>query len=181
MVAERDQQEAVGKKDFSAARKLLQDNLEFRGPIDTFHKADDYLHAIQKLSAIVEGVDILRAFEDGNEVSVFCDLKTKTVGAAFIAEWYKVKDGKIASVRVVFDARPFCGYVCKARGMIEARAVCLRRPGFAPDICIRLASKATSVLAKAIEQHEQEHADNGVYACSDQHACVEPHFRLRQQ
>lgn len=109
-------QEAVGKKDFSAARKLLQDNLEFRGPIDTFHKADDYLHAIQKLSAIVEGVDILRAFEDGNEVSVFCDLKTKTVGTAFVSEWYKVKDGKIASVRVVFDARPFAAMFAKQGG-----------------------------------------------------------------
>jgi limonene-1,2-epoxide hydrolase len=109
-------QEAVGKKDFSAARKLLQDNLEFRGPIDTFHRADEYLHAIQKLSAIVEGVDILRVFEDGNEVSVFCDLKTKTVGTAFVAEWYKVKDGKIASVRVVFDARPFAAMFAKQGG-----------------------------------------------------------------
>jgi hypothetical protein len=109
-------QEAVGKKDFSAARKLLQDNLEFRGPIDAFHKADDYLHAIQKLSAIVEGVDILKVFEDGNEVSVFCDLKTKTVGTAFVAEWYKVKDGKIASVRVVFDARPFAAMFAKQGG-----------------------------------------------------------------
>lgn len=73
-------QEAIGHKDFAAARKLMQDNLEFRGPIDTFHKADDYLHAIQKLSAIVEGVDILKVFEDGNDVSLFCDLKTKPVG-----------------------------------------------------------------------------------------------------
>jgi len=100
-------QKAIGAKDFASARKLLQDNLEFRGPFDTFHKADDYLHAIQKLSAIVEGVDILKVFEDGNDVSLFCDLKTKTVGTSFVAEWYQVKDGKIASVRVVFDARPF--------------------------------------------------------------------------
>lgn len=33
-------QQAIGKKDFQAARKLLHDTLEFRGPIDTFHKAD---------------------------------------------------------------------------------------------------------------------------------------------
>ena len=106
-------QQAIGKKDFQAARKLLHDSLEFRGPIDTFHKADDYLHAIQKLSAIVEGVDILKVFEDGNDVSLFCDLKTKTVGTSFVAEWYKVNDGKIASVRVVFDARPFAAMVAK--------------------------------------------------------------------
>lgn len=109
-------QEAIGKKDFQAARKLLHDNLEFRGPIDTFHKADDYLHAIQKLSAIVEGVDILKVFEDENEVSLFCDLKTKTVGTFFVAEWYKLNEGKIASVRVVFDARPFAAMFGKGAG-----------------------------------------------------------------
>ena len=109
-------QKAIGEKDFTAARKLLQDNLEFRGPIDTFHKADDYLHAIQKLSAIVEGVDILKVFEDGNDVSLFCDLKTKNVGTSFVAEWYGVKDGKIASVRVVFDARPFAAMFAKQAG-----------------------------------------------------------------
>ena len=107
-------QKAVGQKDFATARKLLQDNLEFRGPIDTFHKADDYLHAIQKLSAIVEDVDILKVFEDGNDVSLFCDLKTKAFGTTFVAEWYKMKDGKIASVRVVFDARPFAAMFAKA-------------------------------------------------------------------
>ena len=109
-------QKAIGEKDFTAARKLLQDNLEFRGPIDTFHNADDYLLAIQKLSAIVEGVDILKVFEDGNDVSLFCDLKSKSVGTSFVAEWYRVKDGKIASVRVVFDARPFAAMFAKQAG-----------------------------------------------------------------
>ncbi len=109
-------QQAIGNKDFQAARKLLHDDLEFHGPIDTFHNADDYLHAIQKLSAIVQGVDILKAFEDGNDVSLFCDLKTKTVGTSFVAEWYKVTNGKIASVRVVFDARPFAAMFAKQAG-----------------------------------------------------------------
>jgi len=110
-------QRAIGNKDFTAARKLVQDNLEFRGPFDTFHRADDYLHALQKLSAIVEGVDILKVFEDENDVSLFCDLKTKTVGTSFVAEWYKLKDGKIASVRVVFDARPFAAMFEKQAGL----------------------------------------------------------------
>jgi limonene-1,2-epoxide hydrolase len=109
-------QQAVGKKDFQAARKLLHDNLEFRGPIDTFHKADDYLQAIQKLSAIVEGVDILKLFEDGNDVSLFCELKTKAAGTSFVAEWYKVNGGKIASLRVAFDARPFAAMFAKQAG-----------------------------------------------------------------
>jgi hypothetical protein len=100
-------QKAMQQGDFAGARKLLHDNLEFRGPFDTFKKADDYLHALQKLSTIVDHVDILKVFEDGADVCLFCDLVTKTVGTSFVAEWYKVKDGKIGSVRAVFDARPF--------------------------------------------------------------------------
>jgi predicted ester cyclase len=109
-------QGTIGKKDFAGARTLLQDNLEFQGPFDTFHKADDYLHAIQKLSAIVERVDIKKVFEDGTDVSLFCDLVTKTVGTSFVAELYQVRDGKIASVQVVFDTRPFAAMFTKGAG-----------------------------------------------------------------
>jgi ketosteroid isomerase-like protein len=106
-------QNALGKGDFAGARKLLHDNLEFRGPFDTFHKADDYLHALQKLSAIIERVDIKKVFEEGSDVSLFCDLVTKTVGTSFVAELYQVRDGKIASVRAVFDTRPFAAMFAK--------------------------------------------------------------------
>lgn len=99
--------------DFSGARTLLEDNPEFQGPIDTFHRADDYIHALQKLSAIVDHVEILKVFEDGSDVCLLCDLVTKTVGTSFVAEWYKVKDGQITSVRAVFDARPFAAMFAK--------------------------------------------------------------------
>ena len=111
-------QQALGRKDFQAARKLLHDDSEFRGPFDTFHRADDYLHAIQELSAIVEDVDILRVFEDANDVSLFCDVKTKTVGTSLVTEWYKANEGKIVSVRAAFDP-PLCGHV-QQRGRIPS-------------------------------------------------------------
>jgi hypothetical protein len=108
--------EATGAGDFTTARKLLNDNLEFRGPFDTFHKADDLVHALEKLHAIVERIDVKKVFEDGNEVGVFCDLVTKPLGPSFVAEWYQVKGGKIASIRIVFDARPFAAMFSKPAG-----------------------------------------------------------------
>ena len=104
---------AMQSGNYSGARQLLHDNLEFQGPIETFHKADDYIHALQKLSAIVDHIDILKVFEDGNDVCLLCDLVTKTLGTSFVVEWYKVKEGKIASVRAVFDARPFAAMFAK--------------------------------------------------------------------
>jgi len=101
-------QQALGKGDFTAARQLLQDNLSFRGPIDTFQKPEPYLEALKRLHPIIQRIDILKMFADGNDVCVLYDMVTNTpIGTAFICEWYQVKGDKISSVRVVFDARPF--------------------------------------------------------------------------
>ncbi len=99
---------AVGGKNFSAARKLLHDDLNFKGPIDTFRNADDYVEAVKKMSGIVKSVDVKKLFVDGDDVRVLYDMITNTpVGTAFISEWFRVKDDKISEIRVVFDARPF--------------------------------------------------------------------------
>jgi hypothetical protein len=99
---------AVGAGDFTTARKLLHDDLSFQGPIDTFDMADDYVAALQKLSAIVKGVDVKKQFVDGNDVCVLYDLITNTpAGTSFVSEWFRVEEDRIAAIRVVFDARPF--------------------------------------------------------------------------
>jgi hypothetical protein len=48
-----------------------------------------------------------KVFEDGDDVCVIYDLKTAPVPSSRTCEWYRVRDGKVASVSVVFDARPF--------------------------------------------------------------------------
>ena len=94
-------------KDFETARALLHDDLSFEGPIDTFDDADALLASLKGLAQIVEGADQRRIVADGDEVCVIYDLRTGPVGTAPVAEWYTVHDGRIASIRVFFDARPF--------------------------------------------------------------------------
>jgi len=109
-----DYQQALGKGDFAAARKLLHDNLSFHGPIDTFDSAEPYLESLKKLNPIIQRIDMKRTFADGNDVCLLYDMVTNTpAGTQFIAEWYQVKGDKIASVRVVFDARPFAAMFAK--------------------------------------------------------------------
>lgn len=99
---------AMAKGDFAAARNYLHDNLSFRGPIDAFDKPEPYLQALEKLHKIVERVDMKKMFVDGNDVCLLYDLVTSTpAGTSFVCEWMQVKSEKIASIRVVFDARPF--------------------------------------------------------------------------
>ena len=98
--------DAVHKGEFDKARPLARENLEFRGPLDTFHNVDDFLAALKGLSGIVLGAEPESMVTQGNEVVLFYVLKTKVADAP-VAEWYTVSDGKISAVRAYFDARPF--------------------------------------------------------------------------
>ena len=94
-------------KDFTRARSLLHDDVSFEGPLESFSDADSYLASLQQLSGIVTGAETQKVFVDGDDVCVIYDLKTAPVPRSRTCEWYHVRDGKIASVSVVFDARPF--------------------------------------------------------------------------
>jgi len=94
-------------KDFERARTLLKDELQFEGPFDTFDDADSYLNSLRGLTEMVTGLEKLKVFVDGDDACIFYDLKTAPVPTARTAEWYRVSDGKISSVTVVFDARRF--------------------------------------------------------------------------
>ena len=99
---------AMGKGDFTAARKLLHDDLIFQGPIDNFNKADDYIGASKRLANIIQRIDVKKVFADGNDVCVLYDMVTNTpAGTAFVVEWFQVRGDKIAALQAVFDARPF--------------------------------------------------------------------------
>ena len=100
--------QALGKGDFASARRYLHDHLSFQGPIDTFDRPEPYLESLKKLHAIVRRIDLKKLFVDGDDVCMLYDLVTNTpAGTSFVAEWHHVRGDKIASIRVVFDARPF--------------------------------------------------------------------------
>ena len=63
--------------------------------------------SLPQLSNIVTGADRRKVFVDGDDVCVIYDLHTAPVLSSRTCEWYRLCDGKIASVSVVFDARPF--------------------------------------------------------------------------
>lgn len=97
---------ALASGDFATARSLLADDLHFVGPIDEFHRAEDYLGAIKQLFSMVRGVEDQATVAQDAEVVRFYVLDTP-VARAPVAEWFTVKDGRIAELRAYFDARPF--------------------------------------------------------------------------
>jgi hypothetical protein len=101
-------QRALGNSDWKTARSFLRDDMKFNGPIAQYDKPEPYIEDLKRLHGIVERVDMKKVFVDGDDVCLLYDMVTKTpAGTAFICEWYHVDDGKVAAIRVVFDARPF--------------------------------------------------------------------------
>ncbi len=97
---------AFGSGDTAAARRLLKDDLSFRGPIDTFNNADDLIKSLGALAPLVKGIQQRKVMVDGDDVATFYDMITP-MGSTPIAEWHHVCDGKIDAIQVYFDPRPF--------------------------------------------------------------------------
>ena len=90
------------------ARGCLADDLDFRGSIETFCKADDFVAALRQFQAMLRSVTLLRSYfgEAGASLLYDCD----TAGPAGVirtAEFFTVRNGKISEIRLVFDATEF--------------------------------------------------------------------------
>lgn len=88
------------------AAELLTDDFCFHGPILESQGKAAFLDGSAGLVPIMRGAEIRRQWEDGDEVCSFYDFKIETpagAGSIAMAEWNTVRDGKLASARLVFD------------------------------------------------------------------------------
>src|SRR3954468_288126 len=93
--------------DFETTRALLADDVTFVGPMGQAQGADAYVEGVRGMAKTVKGVDRKAVIADGDDVCIIFDLITDTpAGAIPTAGWYRLRDGKIISVRAFFDPRP---------------------------------------------------------------------------
>lgn len=92
----------------AGARKLLADDFSFVGPSARFDGADAFLKASAHVAPGVTRIEIDKLFVDGDDVAAFyvlhLDHRVETMAAA---ERFHVRDGLIASSRLVMDTAPF--------------------------------------------------------------------------
>jgi predicted SnoaL-like aldol condensation-catalyzing enzyme len=92
--------------DTSGAAELLTDDFRFHGPMLQSEGKAAFLAGSAQLGPIMRGFEIHRQWEEGNQLCSIYDFKIETpVGAGSIpmAEWNSLRDGKLASARVIFD------------------------------------------------------------------------------
>jgi hypothetical protein len=91
--------------DIEAASVYLADDLDFQGSIDSFHQADDFVSALTMFQKMLRGVHLIQSFfsESGAALLYDCDTMSPA-GVIRTAEFFTVTDGKINSIRLIFDA-----------------------------------------------------------------------------
>jgi len=91
--------------DMETARAYLADDLDFQGSIDTFRRADDFIATLTMFQKMLRKIDLIQSFfsESGAALLYDCDTMSPA-GVIRTAEFFTITDGKIKSIRLVFDA-----------------------------------------------------------------------------
>jgi ketosteroid isomerase-like protein len=92
--------------DREGAGELLTDDFRFHGPILQSEGKTAFLEGSAQMAPIMRGADIHHQWEDGDEVFSVYEFKIETpagAGSIPMAEWNTVRDGKLASARLMFD------------------------------------------------------------------------------
>ena len=97
--------QAAFRTDFQSARGYLSDNISYVSPLNSFDRAEPYLKYLEHLNrtGLLVKFDIKKVFADSNDVCILHEWNSQTV-----CVWCHVgDDGKISSIRVIFDPRRF--------------------------------------------------------------------------
>jgi hypothetical protein len=92
--------------DLEGAAALLTDDFEFDGPMLQAKGKDAFLAGASGLGPMVRGNRMIRQLEDGEEVCSLYEFRIETPlgsGSIPMTEWAQVRDGKLASARLIFD------------------------------------------------------------------------------
>jgi len=91
--------------DMKKARTHLAADLDFQGSIETFHRADDFIASLTMFQKMLHKVNLIQSFfsESGAALLYDCDTMSPA-GVIRTAEFFTIKDGKIKSIQLVFDA-----------------------------------------------------------------------------
>jgi hypothetical protein len=101
--------DAAIARDLAKARTYLADDLVFVGLFETYRSADDYIATFTGLLGITVRLKVLTIIAEADQAAIFFELATMAPaeGVVLVAEWHRIKNGKIAHVESAFDGRPF--------------------------------------------------------------------------
>lgn len=94
--------DAINREEFREAKQYVSDDFSFIGVLGSRNGAEAYFLDMERMRL---KYSIKKSFADEQDVCLFYDLSISGK-MIFGSAWYHVEDGRILSLRVVFDPRP---------------------------------------------------------------------------
>jgi hypothetical protein len=97
---------------FAAAATHLAADFTFQSPMLRFDSPSDYLASHAGFQLVVTGLDMISELYGEDQATFVYDLHTATpVGTQRTAEHFRLANGRIASILLIFDASPWRAFV----------------------------------------------------------------------
>lgn len=97
--------------DLPQAAELLADDVVFTGPLMRTTGKAAYIDLLQQFLPAHVSTRVLRQFDDGDEVCSIDELTVRTPSGTTVtlamAEWFKLRGGRISEHTVYYDPREF--------------------------------------------------------------------------
>lgn len=97
--------------DITRAAELLTEDVVFKGPLMQVSGKEAYVGLLSQFLSAHVSTRVLRQFADGDEVCSMDELTVRTPAggtvALAMAEWFKLRGGRIAEHTLFYDPREF--------------------------------------------------------------------------
>ena len=102
--------DALEGRDFERLRTYLSDTeFSYRSPVSVADNADAHIMLVSRLGPILEGIERVRTFVDGNDVCSILKFRTtmESLKKVPVVQLTSVANGKIVAMEVFFDASEY--------------------------------------------------------------------------
>jgi hypothetical protein len=102
--------DAIESHDYERARGLLADEgFQYQSPISSFSSADDFMQHVSLLGGIVQAIERMKVFVDGQDVCHLLVYITQLSDkeSTKVAHWAHVVDGRIQRIETLFDTHSY--------------------------------------------------------------------------
>jgi ketosteroid isomerase-like protein len=105
--------ESMASKDVEKLMALVADDIVCDSPVGRLAGAPAFRGFQEGFARMINKLTLIAAFGDDKQAAIVYDSDTLPVKSAIVAEYITVKNGRIASTRVIYDATPFAEYMAK--------------------------------------------------------------------